>query len=70
MDAQEGINDLAELGWAPLCSPIGRHRYEFHLYALDSILDLPVNSSKTDLRMKMEEAIVSDISMIGVYEKV
>jgi Raf kinase inhibitor-like YbhB/YbcL family protein len=34
----EGRNDWKRTGWGGPCPPIGRHRYFFKLYALDTIL--------------------------------
>jgi Raf kinase inhibitor-like YbhB/YbcL family protein len=36
--AREGTNDFKKIGYGGPCPPIGRHRYFFKLYALDTML--------------------------------
>src|SRR5207342_482650 len=36
--AREGKSDFGKLGYGGPCPPIGRHRYFFKLYALDTVL--------------------------------
>src|SRR5881275_360999 len=36
--AHEGLNDWKRRGYGGPCPPIGRHRYFFKLYALDTLL--------------------------------
>ena len=39
---REGLNDWKRTGYGGPCPPVGRHRYFFKLYALDTLLhDLP-----------------------------
>jgi len=67
--AIEGTNDMHKLGWTGPCPPSGKHRYEFHLYALDKTLTLPMTSTKEDLRREMEEHILLEASITGLYSK-
>lgn len=69
IDAQEGKNDAGKIGWIAPCPPFGKHRYEFHLYALDSIIDLLPTSNKMDLREEMKGKILEEASLVGFYEK-
>lgn len=69
VDAQEGENDAGKVGWIPPCPPSGKHRYEFHFYALDSIIDLLPTSNKTDLRDEMKGKVLKEASLVGFYEK-
>lgn len=69
INAVEGTNDFGTAGWGGPCPPSGRHRYEFHLYALDTKLDLPTTSRKEDLREALEGHILDEASITGLYEK-
>ena len=70
MDAQEGLNDAGEFGWLGPKPPSGKHRYEFHFYALNSIIDLPAESNKIDLRKIIKDKIIEETSLTGLYEDV
>ncbi len=65
--ALEGINDFGETGWKGPCPPHGTHRYEFHLYALDTLLDLPYNSDKEAVRVTMDGHVIDETSLVGLY---
>lgn len=67
--AQEGMNDSGQVGYTGPCPPSGTHHYEFHLYALDTMIDLPETSDKTDLRNEIEGHILDEASLIGLYKK-
>ena len=70
VDAVEGKNDAGKDGWFGPCPPSGKHRYEFHFYALSSILDLPMTTDKKKLREVMQGKILEESSLVGLYEKV
>lgn len=65
----EGLNDFGKFGWGGPCPPSGIHRYEFHLYALDTEISLPDASSKTDLRSHMNGSILEEALITGLYTK-
>ncbi len=65
--AMEGTNDFPSVGWNGPCPPSGTHRYEFHLFALDVLLDLPETANKNDLRSLIEGHILSESSLVGLY---
>ncbi len=67
--AQEGENDMGKIGWNGPCPPSGTHRYEFHLYALDCMLELPVATHKTGLRNHIQENIIEEASLVGLYKR-
>lgn len=69
LEGVEGTNDFGHIGWGGPCPPSGTHRYEFHLYALDALMDLPITGTKTDLRQKMDGHIIEEVSIIGLYAK-
>lgn len=66
----EGENDWSELGWRGPSPPVGRHRYFFKLYALDTSLeDLGGGASKQDLENAMMGHIIDTATLVGTYQK-
>lgn len=66
---QEGVNDWNRIGYGGPCPPIGRHRYYFKLYALDTVLDAPDKLLKAQLEEKMEGHILEQAELMGTYQK-
>jgi Raf kinase inhibitor-like YbhB/YbcL family protein len=66
--AKEGPNDWGRTGWGGPCPPIGRHRYFFKLYALDTVLGL-VGAEKAQLDAAMRGHVVAEAKLIGTYQK-
>jgi Raf kinase inhibitor-like YbhB/YbcL family protein len=67
--ARQGKNDSGGIGYMGPCPPIGRHRYFFKLYALDTVLgDLGAGATKADLEAKMGGHIVAQAELIGTYQ--
>ena len=65
---REGRNDWKRTGYGGPCPPIGRHRYFFKLYALDTQLELDA-PTKSQLEAAMKGHIVGQADVIGTYEK-
>lgn len=65
----EGINDFKKHHYGGPCPPSGTHRYYFKIYALDSLLDLPANSTKIQLEKAMSEHIIGFGELIGLYSR-
>ena len=53
---REGLNDWKRTGWGGPCPPIGRHRYFFKLYALDTTLGDLGSPTKAALEKAMGRA--------------
>ena len=51
------------------CPPIGRHRYFFKLFALDTVLKGLNNPKKVDLEKAIQGHVVGNAVLIGTYEK-
>jgi Raf kinase inhibitor-like YbhB/YbcL family protein len=66
--AQVGNNDWGKAQYGGPCPPIGRHRYFFKLYALDTSLSLS-SPSKQELLDAMDGHILGDASVMGTYQK-
>lgn len=59
VQAVQGINDYGTIGYHGPCPPEGEmHRYQFRVYALDTMLDLPPGSTKDDLIKAMRGHVV------------
>ena len=66
-DAVEGITDFGEMGYGGPAPPDKRHTYVFKLYALDCELDLPIESTKTNVENMMEGHILEQATLTGTY---
>ncbi len=66
---RQGMTDFGRTGWGGPCPPIGRHRYFFKLFALDSVLsDLQEPTSAT-LQAAMEGHIIDATELMGTYQR-
>jgi Raf kinase inhibitor-like YbhB/YbcL family protein len=67
--AREGINDWKRTGYGGPCPPIGRHRYFFKLYALDTALPHLAKPTKAELEKAMKGHVVGEATLMGTYQK-
>jgi Raf kinase inhibitor-like YbhB/YbcL family protein len=67
--AREGKNDWNRTGYGAPCPPIGRHRYFFKLYALDTVLLDLGQPDKRRLEQRMEGHVLAHAELIGTYQK-
>jgi len=65
----QGINDFGKRNYGGPCPPSGTHRYFFKLYALDSELKVPEGLTKEELERAMEDHILAQAELIGLYKK-
>lgn len=65
----EGTNDFGNVGYGGPCPGSGVHRYFFRLYALDITLKLPASTTRDELEEEMEEHILEEAELIGLYGK-
>src|SRR5687767_1300441 len=66
---KEGKNDWKRTGYGGPCPPIGRHRYFFKLYALDTVLPDLKSPTKAELEKAMEGHVLAKAELMGTYEK-
>ena len=67
---REGKNDWKRTGYGGPCPPIGRHRYFFKLYALDTTLPDLKQPTKSRARKGDARATSSRTAeLIGTYQK-
>ena len=66
----QGATDFnGKQGYGGPCPPSGTHRYQFTLYALDTLLDLPAGATKEQLLSAMHGHILEQATLIGTYTK-
>jgi hypothetical protein len=64
----QGMNDFKMMGYGGPCPPPGKpHHYRFHLYALDTILDVPSGASKNAILSAMKGHVLAENEIIGLY---
>jgi Raf kinase inhibitor-like YbhB/YbcL family protein len=65
----EGKNDWKRTGYGGPCPPIGRHRYFFKLYALDTTLPDLHSPTKFQLEAAMQGHVLGTAQLIATYQK-
>jgi hypothetical protein len=63
----EGINAFRQHHYGGPCPPSGTHHYFFKLYALDTLLQLPQDSTKHQVERAMKDHVVGYGELIGLY---
>jgi Raf kinase inhibitor-like YbhB/YbcL family protein len=64
----EGVNDWKRTGYGGPCPPIGRHRYYFRLYALDTVLPDLHKPTKAKLLQAMSGHVLAEADVVGTYQ--
>lgn len=66
---KEGINNWDRTGYGGPCPPIGRHRYFFKLYALDTLLEIGKNPTKKEVEAAMQGHVIQQCELVGTYKQ-
>lgn len=66
---RQGKNDWGAAGWRGPCPPIGRHRYRFTVYALDTTLTALDAPDRKQLDAAMKGHVLAQGQLVGTYEK-
>lgn len=66
---REGKNDWKQTGYRGPCPPIGRHRYFFKLFALDTRLGDLEEPTRPQLLQAMTEHVLATGMLMGTYQK-
>jgi len=69
--AIEGLNDMKKPGYLRPMPPAktGLHRYIFTIYALNTLLDLPANASRTTIEAAINPHIIARAELIGLFSR-
>jgi Raf kinase inhibitor-like YbhB/YbcL family protein len=65
----EGLNDFRKHSYGGPCPPFGTHRYFFKVYALDTTLELSLNSKKRDVEKAITGHTLSKGEIVGLYRR-
>jgi len=65
----QGLNDWGRTGYRGPCPPVGRHRYFYKLYALDTVLEGLQRPTKGALEAAMRGHVIARAKLVGTYEK-
>lgn len=65
----QGVNDWHRTGYGGPCPPVGRHRYFFKLYALDSVLPDLKNPTKAALEKAIQGHVLDHAGLLGLYQR-
>lgn len=65
----EAVTDFGEMGYGGPCPPAGTHRYNFKLYALDTMLDLTEDVTRAEIEHSMEGHILEKAELTGLYSR-
>lgn len=66
---RQGRNSWGKIGYGGPCPPAGTHRYIFHLYALNTLLDLKPGVEKNEVLKAMRGHILSEVQLLGRFKK-
>ncbi len=65
----QGRNAMRKIGYMGPCPPWGKHRYIFKLFSLDTILEFNPKMNKKKLMKAIENHILDQSQLIGIYSK-
>jgi len=66
---KEGLNSWGKTGYGGPCPPIGKHRYFYKLYALNTVLNKMDNPTKAQVEDGMKDHIIAEAELVGTYQK-
>lgn len=64
-----GKNSRGKNAYGGPCPPDREHRYFFKLFALDTMLNLPETSVKSEVEQAMQGHIIAEVELIGRYNR-
>jgi Raf kinase inhibitor-like YbhB/YbcL family protein len=67
--AVQGLTGYGSNGYGGPCPPSGIHHYQFKLYALDKVLNIPKSSQKKDIEKAMDAGVLDQALLVGLYQR-
>lgn len=67
--ALQGTTDFDAVGYGGPCPPTGTHRYNFTIYALDSMMQAPSGANAKELRKAMNGHVLAEGNLMGRYHR-
>jgi Raf kinase inhibitor-like YbhB/YbcL family protein len=67
--AEEGENDFGDCRYGGPCPQFGLHKYQFKLYALDTLINLPQGSTKEEVEQTVRLHIIDKAILVGLYSR-
>jgi Raf kinase inhibitor-like YbhB/YbcL family protein len=64
-----GLNDWKHATYGGPCPPIGRHRFFYKLFALDTLLSGLHRPTKSDVEAAMKGHVLAEAQLVGTYQK-
>jgi Raf kinase inhibitor-like YbhB/YbcL family protein len=69
-EAVQGLNDFKRIGYGGPCPPPGKpHRYDFKLYALDTILNLKPRATKAQVLEACKGHVLAEAQLMGRFAR-
>lgn len=65
-----GANSWGRTGYGGPCPPHGEHRYLFHVYALDTVLELPEGATKDEVLRAIVGHVLESATLMGRYARI
>lgn len=65
----QGLNGWKREGYGGPCPPIGRHRYFFHLYALDVTLGPLPHPDRATVLGALKGHVLASAELVGTYQR-
>ena len=67
---EQGVNGLGAVGYLGPCPPPGKpHHYHFHLYALDTKLELKAGATADDVEQAAKGHMLAEADLVGIFER-
>jgi Raf kinase inhibitor-like YbhB/YbcL family protein len=64
-----GLNDWKHATYGGPCPPIGRHRFFYKLFALDTLLSGLHRPTKSNVEAAMKGHVLAEAQLVGTYQK-